>query len=75
MRSAFAKLQEAVPYEYVEFPAPEKKGLDFTIAEGVVVGEFEGYMEYQNQPHENLVPVVQPAILQDFKQVLPTPQA
>ena len=75
MRSAFANPQEAVTYEYVEFPAPEKKGIEFTVAEGVVVGEFHDYMEYQDKPHEDLIPVVQTAILQDFKDVLTPPQA
>lgn len=70
MRSSFANPNDATPYEYAEFPAPEKKGVEFTVAEGVVVGEFDDYMEYQNRPHEDLLPVVQPAILQDFKEVL-----
>jgi hypothetical protein len=72
--NAFANPEEAMPYEYTEFPAPEKKKVELSIPEGVVVGEFKDYMEYQNEPHENLIPVVQPIILQDFKQVISTPQ-
>jgi hypothetical protein len=75
MRSSFANPNDATPYSYEEFPASEKKGIEFTVAEGVVVGEFNDYMEYQNGPHEDLIPVVQPAILQDFKEVLAPPQS
>jgi len=73
-RSSFANPHDAVTYEYAEFPAPEKRGIEFTVAEGVVVGEFADYMEYQNQPHADMMPTVQPAILQDFKEVLTPPQ-
>ncbi len=75
MRSSFANPNDATPYEYTEFPAPEKKGIQFTVAEGVVVGEFDDYMDYQNRPHEDLIPVVKTAILQDFKEVLAPPQS
>jgi hypothetical protein len=74
MRSAFTNPDEAQPYSYEEFPKEESDVSEFTGHEGIEEfklkgfgGEAQAYLPVS----DDKLPVVKPAILQDFKDVLP----
>jgi hypothetical protein len=70
--SSFAKASEAVPYVYPEFPAPEREHLDLSAVMGTASGTFKDLQSCLEEPEDTSVPVVQAAVLQDFKEVLST---
>jgi len=70
--SSFAKASEAVPYIYPEFPSPEREHLDFSAVMGTANGTFKDLQSCLEEPEDTSVPVVQAAVLQDFKEVLST---
>jgi len=74
----FAKPEEAVPYEYVEFPKPEAKrftfedfGKDFSkeVSASSSSQHFVDFLDLKDQPEERITSV-QLAIFQNFKDVL-----
>jgi len=73
MRSSFSNPDEAQPYSYEEFPKPESAISEFSGHEGIEGYQLKGFSgEAQAyQPTSDNTPVVKPAILQDFKEVLP----
>jgi len=73
--NAFANPEDALPYEYPEFPAPERPNLEVEIPAGTSASGFVDYQQALEQPAEENVTVVQTAIFQDFREVLPAPQA
>lgn len=74
--NAFANPEEAFPYEFQEFPKPEDQVTEYANVEGAVGYQLRGFDEartvYQGS---DSTPVVQPAILQDFKEVFAATQS
>jgi hypothetical protein len=68
--NAFAKPEDASPYEYPEFPAPARQKLDLSFSEGPEASKFTDFETSHNQAQDTSLPVVQMADLQDFKKVL-----
>ena len=72
----FAKPEETMPYEFQEFPKPPEEVTEYANVVGAVDFHLKGFgpdaTVYQDF---DAAPVVKPIILQDFKQVLPAPQA
>lgn len=72
----FAKPEESVPYEYVEFPKPEAKrfafedfGKDLSAEDSSSSHPFVDFLDLKDQPEERITSV-QLAIFQNFKDVL-----
>jgi hypothetical protein len=72
--NAFANPNEASPYEFPEFPAPEKQQLDLSLLESAS-STFKDFQQSLSEPQEAVVTVVQTAVFQDFKAVLQPNQA
>ena len=74
MPTAFSNPNEAVPYSYEEFPKDESAVTEYSGMEGVADFQLKGFGgEAQAYlPTSETTPVVKPAILQDFKEVLPS---
>ena len=70
--NAFANPEEAFPYEFPEFPKPEDQVTEYAHVEGAVdyqLRDFHSSEAFDVSPET--APVVQPVLLQDFKEVLP----
>lgn len=65
----FAKPEEAMPYDYTEFPKLEVENASNLIPADAV-GSFIDFETALNAPAEETQTVVQTAIFQDFKQVI-----
>jgi hypothetical protein len=72
----FAKPEETSPYIFEEFPKPQEEVSEYTNMKGVIEYHLKGFNpnEPDYNPSEKTTPVVHPALLQDFKQVL-SPQS
>lgn len=73
--NAFANPEDAFLYEFPEFPAPAREQVQFNVPEGVQTGSFVDFEHSLEQSQEQTMSVVQSAIFQDFKEVLPHPEA
>ena len=71
--NSFASPDQAIPFIYPEFQAPEKAHLDLTALDAAA-GSFKDFKSSQEESKETSLPVVQSALLQDFKQVLASSQ-
>ncbi|HUO57350.1 MAG TPA: hypothetical protein VMV05_04145 [bacterium] len=73
----FAKPEETSSYEWPEFPKPESEISEYTNVEGVIEFQLKSFNpdEPAFDPTAQTTPVVHPVLLQDFKQILPSPQA
>jgi len=72
----FASPEEASPYEFPEFPKPEEEVTEYANVEGAVDYRLKGFGSAEAFYQEaDMAPVVQPVIFQDFKQIIPAPQA
>jgi len=71
--SPFANPEEATPYVYPEFPQPLVEVYEYSNLEGVQEYHFKGFNAGDSSYtiSDDSMPVVQPALLQDFKEVLP----
>ena len=70
----FAKPEEAMPYDYTEFPKLEVENASSLIPADAVTS-FIDFETAQKAPAEEIHTVVQTAIFQDFKEVLQAAQA
>ncbi len=69
--NAFASPEEASPYEFPEFPKREDQVTEYANLEGAVDYQLKDFSTAQAfDPATQDTPVVQPIVLQDFKQVL-----
>ncbi len=66
----FAKPEEAMPYTYPDFPAPERVQEDFSFADNPVSAKFTPFDPAQHVIGEEPLPIVQGVMLQDFKEVI-----
>ena len=75
--NAFARPEEASPYTFEEFPKAETEVTEYTGMEGIRDFFLKGFNpgDVAYSPSEDGVPVVQPVIWQDFKEVLAAAQA
>ncbi|HET9870839.1 MAG TPA: hypothetical protein VFR02_10135 [bacterium] len=71
--NSFANPEDAVPFEYPEFPKAAKESFEAFNDPAVSPG-FADFFAAQAQPPAE-VPVVQPALLQDFKDVFAATQS
>jgi hypothetical protein len=69
--NAFAKPEEAMPYTYPEFPAPERAQQDFSFSDNPASTKFAPFDAVQNNVEQAPLPIVQSLLLQDFKEVIP----
>ena len=67
--NSFADPEQAIPFTFPEFPAEEGKHLDFSSSE-YASNSFKDFEHAKAELKEVPLPVVQPVLLQDFKQVL-----
>lgn len=72
--NAFAKPEEALPYDYTEFPKVEVEDASAVIPADAA-GSFIDFETAQMAPPAETQTVVQLAIFQDFKEVLQAAQA
>ena len=72
--NAFARPEEAMPYEYTEFPKVEVQE-DAVVIPDDPNGTFMNFETAQNAPVEATETVVQTAIFQDFKEAIATAAA
>jgi hypothetical protein len=74
--NSFARPEEALPYQWPEFPKVDSAVTEYANQEGTVeyqLKSFSGNPSFDKvSPDEKTL--VQPAQLQDFKEVLTTPQ-
>lgn len=70
--NAFANPEEASPYELPEFPKPGEQVTEYANVEGAVDYQLVDLQTpgHTYAPSDDSTPVVQPAVLQDFKEVL-----
>lgn len=68
--NSFARPEEANPYEFPEFPKPENQVTEYANLEGAVEYRFKDMATHEVYEASNDVPVVYPAVFQDFKQIL-----
>ncbi len=74
--NAFASPEEAFPYEFQEFPKPEGQATEYANVEGAVEYQLKGFGEAETYYQgSDAAPVVQPAVFQDFKEVLAQAQS
>lgn len=70
--NAFASPEEAMPYEFTQFPKPEDEVTEYAYIEGAVDYQLRDFNSVETfDPSAQTTPVVQPAVLQDFKEVVP----
>lgn len=67
--NSFARPEEAMPYEYTEFPKVEVQEESAVIPDDPN-GTFMNFETAQNAPQETTQTVVQTAIFQDFKEAI-----
>lgn len=72
--NAFARPEEAMPYEYTEFPKVETQDVAASIPADAS-GSFVDFETARNMPAEVTQTVVQTALFQDFKEVLQASEA
>ncbi len=71
--NAFARPEEASPYEFPEFPKPADQVTEYADVQGAVNYQLRDFSSAQAfDPVSQSIPMVQPAVLQDFKEVLHT---
>lgn len=71
--NSFAHPEDASPYEFPEFPKPEDQQTEYAHLEGAVDFQLKDFVTAQAfDAATQSAPVVQPAVFQDFKEVLPT---
>jgi len=68
--NAFAKPEDAMPYTYTDFPAPERAKMDLSFADNPSARKFIPFDASQCTIESTPLPTVQGAVLQDFKEVL-----
>jgi hypothetical protein len=66
----FAKPEEAMPYNYEDFPAPERAQADFSFADNPASAKFTPFDVASHVIGEEPLPIVQGLLLQDFKEVI-----
>jgi hypothetical protein len=66
----FAKPEEAMPYTYDDFPAPEREAQDFSFADNPASKKFIPFDPALHTIGTEPLPTVQGVQLQDFKEVL-----
>ena len=70
--NSFASPNEAFAYEFPEFPKPEDQETEYAHLEGAVDFQLKDFVTAQAfDASTQSAPVVQPAVFQDFKEVLP----
>ena len=76
MINPFASPEEAQPYEFQEFPKAPEEVTEYANLEGAVDYALKDFVSAQpvDLSSESAAPVVQPAVFQDFKEVIPAPQ-
>lgn len=74
--NAFASPEEASHYEFPEFPKPEDQVTEYASIEGAVDFQLRDFTTSEAfNPADASTPVVQPAVFQDFKEVLSATEA
>jgi hypothetical protein len=66
----FAKPEEALAYEYEEFPKQESASFDQEFAAENASNGFVDFLHFNASASQSDTPVVQLAVFQDFKEVL-----
>lgn len=70
--NSFANSDEAFPYEFPEFPKPGDQETEYAHLEGAVDFQLKDFVTAEAfDAATQSAPVVQPAVFQDFKEVLP----
>ena len=73
--NAFARPEEAFHYEFPEFPKPEDQVTEYANVEGAVEYQLRDFTTSEPYIASDEAAVVQPAIFQDFKEVIAAAQA
>jgi hypothetical protein len=74
--NAFANPEEAFHYDFPEFPKPEDQVTEYSNIEGVADFQLKDFVTSQPfDPREAENAVVQPVVLQDFKEVIAAAQS
>jgi hypothetical protein len=74
--NAFARPEEANPYEFPEFPKSEDQVTEYANVEGAVDYSLRDFSTAEAfNPSSDSAPVVQPAVFQDFKEAFSAAQA
>ncbi len=68
--NAFASPEEAFPYQYEEFPKPEDQASEYANMDGAVEFQLRDLATGESYSGADSAPVVQPAVFQDFREVL-----
>ena len=72
--NAFANPEDAIPFEFPEFPAPPRPVFDFSTDPRMASTGFRDFGTIQNEGQDESATVVQPVLLQDFKEVFAATQ-
>ncbi len=72
--NAFAKPEEASPYEFTVFPKPEEQVTEYSNIEGSVEYVLKDFTTAEPYIASEEAVVVQPALFQDFKEVIAAAQ-
>jgi hypothetical protein len=73
--NAFAKPEEASPYEFPEFPKPEDQVTEYANVEGTVEYQLKDFTTSEPYIASEDAVIVQPALFQDFKEVIAASQS
>jgi hypothetical protein len=73
--NAFAKPEEAFSYQFPEFPKPDQQATEYANVEGAVEYQLRDFMTSEPYIASNEAAIVQPAIFQDFKEVIAAAQS
>jgi hypothetical protein len=73
--NAFARPDEASFYEFPEFPKPEDQVTEYAHLDGAVEYQLKDFKTAEPYIASEDVAVVQPAVFQDFKEVLAQAQS
>jgi hypothetical protein len=71
----FAKPEEASSYQFPEFPKPENQVTEYANVEGAVEYQLRDFATTEPYIASSETAIVQPAIFQDFKEVIAAAQA
>ncbi len=73
--NAFAKPEEASPYQFTEFPKPDDQVTEYSNIEGSVEYRLKDFTTAEPYVASEETPIVQPALFQDFKEVIAAVQS
>jgi|HubBroStandDraft_1064217.scaffolds.fasta_scaffold86335_2 hypothetical protein len=73
--NAFAKPEEAFSYQFPEFPKPDHQVTEYANVEGAVEYQLRDFTTAEPYIASDEAAIVQPAIFQDFKEVIAAAQA